>query len=837
MTGTVLGYTQNYALSMLQFGAHNWHTHYNRNVQVLDSLLFAATGLSGVLGEWENNTVYVIGNRVTDADSGNIYQCEVNNTSASTGDFAADRLANPTYWNNITGTPINRGVWTNSVVYNANDFVIDNRRYAVCVTTHTSNGAGTFDDDSANWEVLIDQSTINDDPTLSDISTLTIPATVEGFEVSGHTTAGDGGGCFVKREGSAPSHSGYEQSADGAYWVIQKPKNGWIPTRCFGEMGDGANYDTEINNAVAFATAADCHVLFVGPHAKADSIQLGSNTAFVDPPNFFGLGMVHNANTNAANSLLEQDSGNVLPLLVFEGARLARYGYLALLSAVDVSTLTESTVDLTQYSAWVSVFGVDAQHSPDNVAVGIDPFLADGGAGHTLLDPYTGATYHLYQSSDVRGYHVLFYGWNIAIAAQMGDRQSNGDFITHDTCQFIRCRFMHSCGNGQARNTTFSNCTGNRIYMLLVTDFHGDLNGRIAGGLFNCSFAGFIGFLGSFHGTATPGPLWFTGTYIEGLWSHFEFTGGGSSTTAILLGSCFFNHNHERSATKPGNGKVPAAVTTGVPATAGTWINGESYVIGNDVRDRTTRLVYECLVNHTAAGSGDFTADRVANPTYWSGPNAANRTIVPVYYDACAFVGLAEHVAFFQNFPIMQRGTLIASDEYGYDDWAISTAYARGEMVEDGSDVYVCLIANTSGAGTFAADRAANPNDWLRVDDLWETGQAFNNSYTTGTPRTVHGQDDDMWNGAGTFTTRTAPATNVGGQALNTITVENRIVNYANHPAFATYGVGSYIHDEGTGMIIMVVEDGAGIALTNHNGTTVRNSIGTTMTATFFVPA
>lgn len=843
MTGTVRGYTDNYALSMLNFGAHNWHNEYNRNLQVMDSLLFAATGLSGVLGAWANTTAYVIGNRVTDPDSGSLWQCEVNHTSAANGTFAADRAANPSYWNEITGAPINRGPWDNSIVYNENDFVVDNYRYAVCSTTHTSNAAGVFDDDIANWEVLIDLSTVDEDPTLSDIPTLQIPAVVDGFSVSGHTTPGDGGACYVKRVGSAPSHTGYRQSGDGAYWEIVKPDNGYVPTRCFGEMGDGSDYTTEIQNCINFCAAKDCHVLFVGPQASADTLYFGVSTGFTDPPNFFGIGIAHNGNTHAATSTLTQNSGQTSPLLVVQGARQWKYGECTFVSAVDVSTLYESVTDLTDYAEWINIFGIDTQHSPNNVGLAIDPFLADGGASHTLLDPYPGETYHLYQSSDIRGYRAAFIGFNIAIANQLGNRQTNGDFIDHEHCVFQQCRYMYSSGNGQARNISFRHCTGNRIHTLFATDMHGDLNGRIAGGMINCSFAGWIGRIASLHGSATPGPFYIRDSYIEGLWRHFDLNGGGSGTQPIIIETTLLNHNHERVVGQPGKGKVPRNLTSGRTTAGGgdyaTWTNGATYSVGNDIRDRETNLVWNCNTGHTAAASGTFAADRAANPSYWT-LLTESRSIVPVYYDACLFNGLAEFAVFFQNFPIMKRGTSIVVDEYGYDDWANNTTYTRGQLREDGTDVYVCLVGHTSaGAGTFATDRAANPTYWKRVDNLFETANTFYNGYLSGTPRTDHGQDDDMWNGSGTFSARNLASTQAGTSvgAVTISSIEGRIVNYSGHLTYATYGDGALMMDRDGGTLTMVIGDGVGLLLCNHDGDTIVEAYNSPITADFMVPA
>lgn len=170
--GTIYGYTSNYRLILINPNARGWADEMHQNLRVIDSMLYAASGLSGVSGAWENSTAYIIGDRVVDPDLGTLWQCEANHTSAASGTFAADRTANPTYWNAILNAPIYRGAWAGSTQYNANDFVSDGGRYAVCSTTHTS--TTSLDADIANWDILIDGSTFNlgdfNDVTITDIA-------------------------------------------------------------------------------------------------------------------------------------------------------------------------------------------------------------------------------------------------------------------------------------------------------------------------------------------------------------------------------------------------------------------------------------------------------------------------------------------------------------------------------------------------------------------------------------------------------------------------------------------------------------------------------------------
>ena len=56
---------------------------------------------------WANNTAYVAGNQRYDTVDGSVWDCAVNNTSAASGTFAADRTARPTLWVK-SATPLTR---------------------------------------------------------------------------------------------------------------------------------------------------------------------------------------------------------------------------------------------------------------------------------------------------------------------------------------------------------------------------------------------------------------------------------------------------------------------------------------------------------------------------------------------------------------------------------------------------------------------------------------------------------------------------------------------------------------------------------------------------------
>lgn len=123
---------------------------------IIDAVLAKFIALNNFVGVWDNSTAYTVGQRVTDDVDGNIYQCVIAHTSSATGTFAAYRAANTNTWINATTPERFRGTWATGTAYVVRDFVVDNGRYAVCISTHTS--GASFNADSTRWTVLIDVS-------------------------------------------------------------------------------------------------------------------------------------------------------------------------------------------------------------------------------------------------------------------------------------------------------------------------------------------------------------------------------------------------------------------------------------------------------------------------------------------------------------------------------------------------------------------------------------------------------------------------------------------------------------------------------------------------------
>ena len=79
----------------------------------------------------------------------------------------------------------------------------------------------------------------------------TIPGALNILRVMGYATAADGGAAAFARSGSEPAHVGKLQSADGAWWEIEKYT---VDARRFGSWVEGTDISVALQAAVDYAT-------------------------------------------------------------------------------------------------------------------------------------------------------------------------------------------------------------------------------------------------------------------------------------------------------------------------------------------------------------------------------------------------------------------------------------------------------------------------------------------------------------------------------------------------------------------------------------------------------
>lgn len=127
----------------------------------------------------------------------------------------------------------------------------------------------------------------------------------------------------------------------------------------------------------------------------------------------------------------------------------------------------------------------------------------------------------------------------------------------------------------------------------------------------------------------------------------------------------------------------------------GSWANSTLYAAGDRVFDDTTLNFYNCAVGHTSAASPTtFSADRIANPSYWTVVNST-----PVW-----------------------RGV-----------WTVGTPYNVLDVVQNGNAYYTCNTKHTSGgiaidlskfdlladfSTTVAAVATYNPNNFYLKSEV-----------------------------------------------------------------------------------------------------------------------
>lgn len=146
------------------FNSATWHTQMHQSLDMIDQDVAASTVFDPfiVAPLWTYNTNYVVNDVVVDDSDATLWKCLVNHTSPGTSTFNADRVAHPTYWQNV-GTILRiRGTWAQNTLYTVLDHVYDIGEgvSAICLVQHTSTLSGTIRTDAANWAFIVDLSLI-----------------------------------------------------------------------------------------------------------------------------------------------------------------------------------------------------------------------------------------------------------------------------------------------------------------------------------------------------------------------------------------------------------------------------------------------------------------------------------------------------------------------------------------------------------------------------------------------------------------------------------------------------------------------------------------------------
>lgn len=142
MAGIIKRSTANFALAIPRYDTPGWGAAFERNMDIIDAVLSTAGVVSNIIGEWGNSTVYGQDDRVVDSTDNTVWQAAVAHTSAASGTFAADRAANPTYWDVVTTNIVVREQFVTGTDYFIGDYVYDTtQQLAGIVQTAFTGGA------------------------------------------------------------------------------------------------------------------------------------------------------------------------------------------------------------------------------------------------------------------------------------------------------------------------------------------------------------------------------------------------------------------------------------------------------------------------------------------------------------------------------------------------------------------------------------------------------------------------------------------------------------------------------------------------------------------------
>lgn len=151
--------TPNAKLNVVAPTRSNWAGAMNDNMKLIDALIGTYFVVNSLRGIWANSTSYAMNDTVVDSLTSVVWQCQVNNISASVPTtFLEDRTNNPTYWSVYSSPARARGAWLPNTAYGLNDFVVSGSQYAICIQTHVSGASFAVDLAAGKWSVLVDLS-------------------------------------------------------------------------------------------------------------------------------------------------------------------------------------------------------------------------------------------------------------------------------------------------------------------------------------------------------------------------------------------------------------------------------------------------------------------------------------------------------------------------------------------------------------------------------------------------------------------------------------------------------------------------------------------------------
>lgn len=180
-------FTTNFRLPIPDFNSEPWHAQVQSLFQQIDALVYKVLVANGMV-TWVNLLAVNQGTIALDPVDGSTWLCRVSHTNAAAGNFAAERVAHPTYWSAFAISFNPRGVYTNNTTYSYYDLVYDPtlKIIALCTTAYTSGaGPANLNTEAANWAFLAvfpvstTAASISYDHTTSGLVAITVQAALD----------------------------------------------------------------------------------------------------------------------------------------------------------------------------------------------------------------------------------------------------------------------------------------------------------------------------------------------------------------------------------------------------------------------------------------------------------------------------------------------------------------------------------------------------------------------------------------------------------------------------------------------------------------------------------
>lgn len=151
----------------------------------------------------------------------------------------------------------------------------------------------------------------------------------------------------------------------------------------------------------------------------------------------------------------------------------------------------------------------------------------------------------------------------------------------------------------------------------------------------------------------------------------------------------------------------------------GPWQNGTAYTAGQVALDTVSGGLYNCLVNHTSAATGTFSADRAANPSYWEVSAYSARALAEKWADE-------------------EEDVPVETGKYSAKHWAakaaaIVGAFGGATIIDADSDTFVKTEASSDEdkvrINTAGVERVVIDASGLNATTLLESGTALASKY------------------------------------------------------------------------------------------------------------